>query len=230
MATGSQGTLPDPADQLPVQRDEVTGVENADSVVEAVSVYARSERTGALRQSEIICNLLQFTVDPQSLKAGGELAFGQLQREFAVVLSQDCDLAQDFELRRRTWNEELLYAEIESKLLPNVLLCELVTDADLFAALPQGSDIRKRVKQNKDERYQYLCAVPTNSDTAGTGLPALGIDFKRHFTIPTEELYLQISQAAVRRCRLVSPYLEHLATRFSSFLSRVALPSNHHDL
>jgi hypothetical protein len=228
MAAGSQGTLPEQTGKPLVQRDGTAGVENAGGNPDAVTVYLPSVGAEAVRQAEIICNLLQFRVDPRSI-AEGELAFEQIEHEFAVVLTQDCDLVQDFELRRQASEAGRPTGEIDSKLLPNVLLCELVTDASLFAALTPGSDIKKRVRQNKDERYQYLCAVPTACDAAGTGLPALGVDFKRHFTIPTEELYAQVSQRAGRRCRLKSPYLEHLAIRFSSFLSRVALPVNHHD-
>ena len=65
-------------------------------------------------------------------------------------------------------------------------------------------------------------------DSQNIGLPELGIDFKRHFTIPTDEMYkrLQIGEAKIR-CMLMSPYLEHLSCRFAYFLSRIALPAEH---
>jgi hypothetical protein len=40
------------------------------------------------------------------------------------------------------------------------------------------------------------------------------MDFKRYFSLPTEEVYYRIDSEAKRRCRLVSPYAEHLSTRF----------------
>jgi hypothetical protein len=56
----------------------------------------------------------------------------------------------------------------------------------------------------------------------------MAIDFKRYFTLPTDELYLRVErQETRRRCGLKSPYLEHLSARFSCFLSRVALPEDH---
>lgn len=60
------------------------------------------------------------------------------------------------------------------------------------------------------------------------GLPELGIDFKKIFTIPTDEIYQRIALGQVkRRAVLVSPYLEHLSSRFAYFLSRIALPQEH---
>ena len=69
--------------------------------------------------------------------------------------------------------------------------------------------------------------MSASEDALRQGLPELGVDFKRFFTIPTDELYVPITSGAQRRCHLNSPYLEHLTTQFSGFLSRVALPKPH---
>lgn len=62
----------------------------------------------------------------------------------------------------------------------------------------------------------------------GEGAPELVIDFKRYFTLPTGELYRWIALGETRRrCRLRSPYMEHLSSRFAYFLSRVALPEDY---
>jgi hypothetical protein len=90
-----------------------------------------------------------------------------------------------------------------------------------------NKDRWSKVKTNKDERYQFLEKVPSESDALGKGLPELGIDFKRYFCLPTDEAYYRLETDAMRRCRLRSPYLEHFSTRFSYFLSRVALPNDH---
>ncbi len=55
----------------------------------------------------------------------------------------------------------------------------------------------------------------------------MGIDFKRYFTIAAAEVYAQLKIKAQRRCRLRSPYLEHLSNRFGHYVSRVALPREH---
>jgi hypothetical protein len=139
------------------------------------------------------------------------------------VLTQDCDLENDFKTRSKK-SESGVSAE---GVLPNVLLCEVITVAALRITAP-GSDVWRKVKANKDERYHVLESAAAWADALKEGLPPLGIDFKRYFTIPTDELYFQIGSGAKRRCRLISPYREHLSTRFSAFLARVALPLPHH--
>jgi len=42
-----------------------------------------------------------------------------------------------------------------------------------------------------------------------------------------DELYLRLGLGARRRCRLNSPYVQHLCSRFYNFQSRVALGEEH---
>jgi hypothetical protein len=141
----------------------------------------------------------------------------------ALIITQDCDLERDFFARRPSRAVEVR----AEGLLPNVLLCPVVTVQELMALTPRGRDIWTRVKENRDERYHILQRVEASEDALSKGLPAMGIDFKRYFTVPTDELYAQLEMGASRRCVLVSPYLEHFSTRFAYFLSRVALPTPH---
>jgi hypothetical protein len=90
-----------------------------------------------------------------------------------------------------------------------------------------SSDQWARVRQNKDERYQFLQKVLPQEDADGEGIPELGIDFKRYFTVPTDEVYYRLESGARRRCQMRSPYLEHLSTRFGYYQFRVALPAEH---
>jgi hypothetical protein len=53
------------------------------------------------------------------------------------------------------------------------------------------------------------------------------VDFRQYFSLPTEEAYFG-AQPARRRCRLDTPYAEHLSHRFFSHMARVALPIDHH--
>jgi hypothetical protein len=140
---------------------------------------------------------------------------------YAVVLTQDCDLEQDFSVRQKQIASD--------KLLPSVLFCEVATAEELFGRVKSlGSKLWDRIRINKDERYHFLQKIEADRDGLGLGMPELGIDFKRYFTIPTDEVYKRIEIGkAKRRCALVSPYLEHLSSRFAYFLSRVALPENH---
>jgi hypothetical protein len=164
-----------------------------------------------LRQSEIISNIVQFTFHPPT----GEVI--ETSQPYAIVLSQDCDLLRDYEARQ---------AGIPSD-LNGVLLYELEPEDIIRAKLP-GGDIRRRIGRHGEERYHRLEAVPQDVDLLQQGLPALIIDFRRFYTLPAEEIYRQCAlgepDGAARRCRLDTPYREHLQSRAAFYLQRVALP------
>ena len=90
---------------------------------------------------------------------------------------------------------------------------------------------------NNDPRYQFLQQVAADEDRLGEGLPELTADFRRFFTVPTQELLSQIALPtalldgeqiqAQRRCVLETPYMEHFCTRFAQYLARIALPEGH---
>jgi len=138
---------------------------------------------------------------------------------YALVLSQGCDLEQDFRARQGHVSQD--------KMVPTVLFCEVGLVSELKTNVKQSS-AWNRLIINSDERYHFFQKVDREDDAASEGLPELGVDFKRFFAIPTEEVYHRIKNGeAKRRCCLRSPYLEHLCRRFANFLSRVALPEPH---
>jgi hypothetical protein len=182
----------------------------------AIKVYAPST-AGVLRQGEIIEALTQPRIDIDKLRAG-ELEVRRITHSLVIVLSQDCDLEQDFSRRAAGQAEDLL---------PSVLFCP-AEDAETFrGATTLNSKEWKRVERNNEPRYHFLRAVQASEDAKGEGLPALAVDFKLYFALSTEESYYWL-ESAVRRCQLQSPYLEHLATRFVAYFSRIALPLDHH--
>ncbi|MHB1426293.1 MAG: hypothetical protein ACYC3I_24270 [Gemmataceae bacterium] len=180
---------------------------------------ATSGSDASLRQGEILSNVVRLQLDLKFLGTD-EQRVEPVEHGYAVILTQDCDLEQDFKARQRLNKPD--------KLLPNVFFCHLATAQQLRGAAGITTDIWKRISQNKDERYHFLQKIEVDLDGLQQGLPELGIDFKHYFTIPTDEIYKRIEmKEANRRCVLVSPYLEHLSSRFAYFLSRVALPQDH---
>lgn len=172
---------------------------------------------GALWCCEILSGVMQYRRSFASLRAiGPELE--TIVHPHCIVVSQDCDLEQDFAARQSS--------RLSS--LPSIMLCEVSSATDLRGNVAPGRDIWKRIIQNKDERYQFLRAVPVSQDATSEGIPDLGIDFRRCFSIPTDELYEQFNLGVRRRCRLASPYKEHFMIRFAHFIGRVGLPSNHY--
>lgn len=181
-------------------------------------IYLPSE-SGPLRQGELITGLNEGRANPE-FQMVGRRQIEVIARPYLVALSQDCDLTQDY----------VKHTEDPTKERP--LECILFGIALPFGeqiSRITGSDIRKRIRQNKDERYHVLEATPPEADAKGDGLPSLLLDFRCFVTLPTEHVYWQTepNRGALRRCRLVSPYLEHLQLRFAHFLARVALPREH---
>ncbi len=135
--------------------------------------------------------------------------------------SQDATRVNDTAFKKNFDNAPKLKIE-------NVLFCEAMPTGDMKSILPPGKDIGKRIIQNKDERYHCLEACPSEEDLTAQGLPSLGCDFKRFFTMPADEVLKRIELApAARRTRLITPYSEHLLHRFCNFQARIPLPENH---
>lgn len=183
-------------------------------------IYTRSEE-GALRQGEIITGLVHAQLDIETLEAEDARWIAEAH-PYAITLSQDCDLDQDWKSQVPTDKPKLA-----TRQLPSVLFAQVHEAVDLKGSGGLNSELWKRVKQNKDERYHFLERVSPENDALDQGLPEMGIDFKRYFTLPTEEVYRRLQKTARRRCRLASPYLEHLSTRFCYYQFRVALPLDH---
>jgi hypothetical protein len=189
-------------------------------------VVAASPKNGVLRQGEILSDVIQLHIRFESLRdSATELDFEEKEHPFALLLTQDCDLDWDFKARAASPSQVAGQEnKILAKLVPNILLCELTTTEILKPRLAAGSDILRRIRNNQDERYHWFPAVSPEDDAAGQGLPELIADFKRIFSIPTEELYLRLSTGVRRRVMLGSPYLQHLTARFGYYCLRVALP------
>lgn len=180
----------------------------------------------AIRQGEILTDVRAYQVvaqklgdDPQELES--------IRHPYAVVLTQDCDLAQDFKDRRDLPSDEL---QKSHRAIPTIFLLEVVT-AEQLKHSPRGylnSKETQQVVRNNHFRYHFIQKTPEESDLVGKGLPEFGLDFKRYFTIPTDVLYEQIAQGMCqRRTVLETPYVQHLTQRFSAYFARVALPQDY---
>jgi hypothetical protein len=192
-----------------------------DAVAPRLYRVTAADASAPLRQGEFLTDVWrQFQLDVAAIGTGAT-TISPVRHRFVVVMTQDCDLDQDFRVRSE--------GKVNDKLLPGILFCEVATAQEVFGRIRQTNPkLWERIKINKDERFHFLQKVEPACDRLHEGLPELAIDFKRCFTLPTEEIYKRIEIGeARRRCVLVSPYLEHLSSRFAYFLSRVALPEDH---
>ena len=150
-------------------------------------------RDGPLRQGEILTGLRRVIPEPGS--AFGELKADIFEHRFAVVLSQDCDLEQDFSARyqlKEGENEQQL-AERERKKLSSVLFCDAIPIDELRVRI-NDKRVWDFASKNKNERFQFLREVQPEEDAHGKGILAgLGLDFKRYFSLSIEDVYAQDS-------------------------------------
>ena len=113
---------------------------------------------GALHQGEILLNVKQYVANSSK---NSKVEFTELVHPYCVVLSQECDLDWDFRARQEG-------EDTSPKLLPNVLCCMAAEENDIRQAKGLKSDIWRRVKSNKDERFQYLETVQMTWIRKGT--------------------------------------------------------------
>lgn len=151
----------------------------------------------------------------------GELIVSELTVPYCVVLTQECDLEQDYTNR----NTPEKYARSQDKILPSILLCPAFP-AELLRAGTHLPDVTmekfnsadwRRLAQNNNYRYHFL---PEHADAQ---VPDLVLDFKRYFTVPREIAYRDSFKKAWR-ISLADLFREHLSSRFAHYLSRIGLP------
>lgn len=178
-------------------------------------MFRPSPAEGAFHQGEILSQIAEIAVIPNSL-ASGDLQFEEITHPFGVILTQECDLDWDFKARTADDSSS-------AKLCPNALLCELFPE-DVIRPKIKGSELWKRVRQNQDERYHTIPQVPPAADLAQAGLPPLVADFKQLFAIRTDELYARVAHGLRRRTVIQIPWVQDLSNRAGYYLQRVAVP------
>ena len=171
-----------------------------------------------LKQGEIINNLFELKLlIPQriTIDVNQGVQVEQSIHPYAIVVSQDCDIEQDYKAR--------LHEVPEDKLLTHLLFCALFTQEEIRRRNNLKADQWKRIRQNQDERYHYLVEAPIHGTE--DSLPELIADFKTTFSLRIEFVSWSVStNQAVRKGGLLSPYLEDFMHRLYSFLGRVATP------
>lgn len=171
-----------------------------------------------IRQGDIFSNLeFRFVNEDGST---GSVAF-----PFWIVLTQDCDLEQDHNARKRLEDDEDTGQKSQDKLIQTVLACpafvaeqlrEGTHMADLGWTMERwSSEPWKQIMRNNNARFHIL------PQTEEFSLPNLVIDFKRFFTLPIEYTNLNMGS---RVAMVDDLFREAVSQRFAYYLSRVALP------
>ena len=187
---------------------------------------------GALRQGEILTEIFEHSVvlPCDEYSVGMEYPVHSKKHPYVIVLTQDCDLNQDY-LARFTDDATFDDPDMEKKfrnsgdkyLLSHVLVCVAQSDTEIKHASDMNRGIMKRVQNNQNERFHHL--GPWQIPGKKYNELDLYIDFKRIFSLPACSLYDSVYKKPERRLALVHKLnVLDISHRLSCFLSRVALP------
>ena len=155
----------------------------------------------------------------------GILEISKITFPYVIVLTQDCDLEQDFNSRMKTEraNEDKHILSVIVAPLYNIEhdyggehLSELNFRMQTISSKPNKSD-NKFLKNNQNPRYHYF-EFPDNIQLVNSVA-----DFKHYFTVSNN--YLKNQKPINYIGKLGELYREQVSHRFASYLSRIGLPN-----
>lgn len=153
-----------------------------------------------------------------TIGSGSDTLHIEANLKYAVVLSQDCDLQQDYDQR----NKKTVLAD---KHVDTILICPAYSLEDFAQGKHvegrqmetfNGKQLPKLRGNDTMKRYHYL------SEDIDSGVPELVLDFKHFLSAPRSILYAQRKSKYVTTINEI--YREALSLRFANYLSRIGLP------
>jgi hypothetical protein len=153
----------------------------------------------------------------------GELEVSKILFPLVIVLTQDCDLAQDHRVR-----SPRLTTSNHDKQLFSVLVAPLYNVEHVYAgqhlselgltmvAINKNKTPGANLRNNETPRYHYL------EFSDDTPIANSVIDFKHYFSVNVAYLRKLKRTHFVRR--VAALYREDISLRFAGFLSRIGLP------
>jgi len=149
---------------------------------------------------------------------------------YAIVLTQECDLQQDWNAFRRLDSvepEEKSRRSLEDKLLRHIIFAPCYVAgmfrkgdhvAGRIMSTWTGDRWKNQIRENKHIRYYYL---PRKE---GLLEQDLVVDFKHYFTVERGTFYTHAKSEYEYVCSVAILYRDALARRFAEYLSRIAFP------
>jgi hypothetical protein len=155
-----------------------------------------------LRQGDLLRNCLVPIFHPNFGKAPEVTESVEVREYDCIVLTQSCDL--------------------DNQKAPLVAVCpvdSLTAYEQIDPRLAQKGEWEK-VRQGRVEGLHLLASPSEPSNNRAS----LVVDFRQIYSLPVG--YLQVLAGNLGpRCRLQSPFLEHLSQAFARFFMRVGLPA-----
>ncbi|HBZ65751.1 MAG TPA: hypothetical protein DEO70_02865 [Bacteroidales bacterium] len=172
-------------------------------------------------QGDIIANV-EFV--EYAIEKSGQIEISKIIFPYVYVLSQDCDLEQEYSSRTNA-NSQNQDKHLISVIVAPLYNLEQVYDGihleDIglkMQTISRNTDKteNKILRQNNNPRYHYL------EFSNEVSIPNSVIDFKHYFTVNNNLLLDKKKKCFV--CKVSELYRENISHRFSFFLSRIGLP------
>lgn len=190
-----------------------------------VPINIKVKKTSRIRQGDIYkdIELIEYIKERK-----GDLEISKILFPYIIVLTQECDLEQDF-YNRKPLTRKGEPQKDQDKQLMSVLVApffnveqfkvgkhfediELKMNKDIKWDRTEGTKIRN----NEIPRYHYL-EFPGN-----VSIPLSIIDFKHFFSVNIMELNKIRSKNFI--CSVSQLFREEISQRFAYYLSRIGLP------
>jgi hypothetical protein len=183
-------------------------------------VKIKNSKQGRLRQGDIYKNVeyVEYIVEKE-----GNLEISKISFPFIIVLTQDCDLEQDYKVR---W--AIKKPSNSDKRLFSVIVAPLYNEEHFYIGehlKDLGYEMEKIKKtgtkgeligKNEIPRYHYVKFPPI------TPIANSIIDFKHYFSVNGE--YLKRMKSTNYVCQIAELYRESISQRFANYLARIGLP------
>ena len=172
-------------------------------------------------QGDILRNIeVVESVYAQDEEANRELRLQKKELEYAIIITQECDLEQDIKFRlnqNRKTDDKFIHSIL---LIPAYPAARVKGGTHIEKVVMQsfGSDQWNLVKHNRDYRYHYFTGLLDYQ------VPELVADFKHYFTIPRETIYNHYRNVKQYVASLSELFRENLSIRFAQYLARIGLP------
>lgn len=175
---------------------------------------------GRLRQGQVIRNLYEYI--PTGLPtADGPTVVTAVHHPLVVVLSPECDLVSDYELRNANPNGGFDLAQ-SSSFLEHIQCCKLFEEGEIRNAHGLNSRDWSFIKTNRHERYHAI--LPSALGRVDSDV-RLYLDFKRIFSVSTEYLYALLETGGLEMDAILEPpWIHQLVQRCYAFQARVCVP------
>jgi len=183
-------------------------------------IKVKIQNTGRVCQGDIFSNI-EFI--EYAIEKSGIIEVAKINFPLVVVLTQDCDLEQDYKFR---WSRKP--KSNQDKWLLSVLVAPLYNCEHFYAGehlselsmvmgeVNKSKTPGKNLRNNETPRFHYL-EFPNEIP-----IPPSIIDFKHYFSANVK--YLKKIKKSNFVCRVSELYREDISQRFSSYLARIGLP------